>query len=81
MTLIIWGIIVVVISVSINVFIMKEALFKLFKEVLDYYEKYLKRFILIETIVQGILVEKDKQGLLEMLKDTQAEIEELKEWK
>lgn len=77
MTLIIWGIIVVVISVSINVFIMKEALFKLFKETLDYYEKYLKRFILIETIVQGILIEKDKQGLLEMLKDTQAEIEEL----
>ena len=79
MTLIIWGIIVVVISVSINVFIMKEALFKLFKETLDYYEKYLKRFILIETIVQGILIEKDKQGLLEMLKDTQAEIEELEE--
>ena len=77
MTLIIWGIIVVVISVSISVFIMRKAMFKLFKEVLDHYEKHIKRLILIETIVQGMLVEKDEQGLLEMLKDTQAKIEEI----
>ena len=77
MTLIIWGITVVVISVSINVFIMRKAMFKLFKEVLDYYEKYLKRFILTEIIVQEVLEEKDKQELLEVMKHTQAKIEEL----
>ena len=79
MTLIIWGIIVVVISVSINVFIMRKAMFKLFKEILDYYEKYLKRFILIETITREILEEKDSQALLKLLKETQAKIEELEE--
>ena len=79
MRLIIWGITVVVISVSINVFIMREATFKLFKEVLDYYEKYLKRFILIEAITREILEEKDSQALLELLKDAQAKIEELEE--
>ena len=77
MTLIIWGIIVVVISVSISVFIMRKAMFKLFKEVLDYYEKYLKRFILIEAITREILEEKDSQALLELLKETQAKIKEL----
>ena len=79
MTLIIWGITVVVISVSINVFIMREAMFKLFKEVLDHYEKYLKRFILIETITREILEEKDSQALLKLLKETQAKIEESEE--
>lgn len=79
MTLIIWGITVVVISVLINVFIMRKAMFQLFKEVLDYYEKYLKRFILIEVITREILEAKDSQALLELLKDTQAKIEELEE--